>query len=195
MDFVTLLSPPPVTVPDSLRLILRGLMAVLGNWLDGGQAIAFHRRISTLAGRVERMLQRLRAGTLRRMPPRAMTQRAERKARRKPAVSLPRTFGWLLRTGKHHAAGYGSQLRAQLETPEMVELLAVSPQAVRILRPLCRALAVELPWVNPPRKPREKKPRKPRRRTYAVTSDFNPPMPRGMLAWARKNGCGKRPPD
>jgi hypothetical protein len=91
--------------------------------------------------------------------------------------------------------GYGLQLRAQLETPEMVALLAASPQAVRILKPLCRALAVELPWVNPPRKPREKKPRKPRRRTYAVTSDFNPPMPRGMLAWARKNGCGKRPPD
>jgi hypothetical protein len=87
-------------------------------------------------------------------------------------------------------------LRTLLEAPGMQEFLATVPQAQRLLRPMCRALGVQLPWVmDAPRKPREKKPRKPRRRTYAITSDFNPPMPRGMLAWARKNGCGKRPPD
>jgi hypothetical protein len=61
---------------------------------------------------------------------------------------------------------------------------------------MCRALAVELAWVkDAPRKPREKKPRKPRRRTYALASDFNPPFPRGVLAWARREGFGKRPKD
>jgi hypothetical protein len=187
-----------------VQIVLLNLRAVLGSFgLENVFVLFLAGRVNQVARRIERMLVQFEAGTLRR---RTMVKRqatggapdrapGAKRVRRARAV-MPRKFGWLVQAGGYRAVGYGLQLRAQLETPEMTALLAASPQAVRILRPLCRALAVELPWViDRPRKPREKKPRKPRRRTYAITSDFNPPMPRGMLAWARKNGCGKRPPD
>ena len=57
------------------------------------------------------------------------------------------------------------------------------PQARRVLRPLCRALAVEFPWtVDQPRAERPPKPRKPRPKP----EPFRIPLPRGMLARARK---------
>jgi hypothetical protein len=168
--------------------------------LEGVVAVLVHRRINTAVGRIERLLVRFRAGKLRQRAKRTAivlaTEKRERVARKQPAIRLPRTFGWLVKVGKHQAVGCGLQLKTVLETPEMVELLAAAPQAMRILRPKCRALAIELPWVvDQPRKPREKKPRKPRRRTYAIAADFNPPLPRGVLAWARREGFGKRPPD
>ena len=103
---------------------------------------------------------------------------------------LPRRFGWLLQAGGHQAACVGLQLRAVLNAPELVELLAASPQASRILRPLCRALAIELPWTVTPAKirstttPRKRKPR-------AQPEPFRIPFPRGVLTAARKEGFGK----
>ena len=58
-------------------------------------------------------------------------------------------FGWLVRAVGYEAAGFGSQLRAVLETPEMVALLAACPEAGRVLRPLCRALAIETEVLRP----------------------------------------------
>jgi hypothetical protein len=101
---------------------------------------------------------------------------------------LPRKFGWLVQAGGYQAAGYGLQLQTLLNAPEMVELLAESAQARRILRPLCRALAVELPWVVD--KPRaEIKPR--RRQPRPKPEPFRIPLPRGALSWARREGFGK----
>ena len=101
--------------------------------------------------------------------------------------ALPRRFGWLVKAGGYQAVGYGLQLQNVLNTPEMVELLAASPQAQRILRPICRALAVELPWVVD--QPRQIKPhiRTPR----AKPEPFRIPLPRGALSWARRQGFGK----
>jgi hypothetical protein len=56
--------------------------------------------------------------------------------------SLPRRFGWLLPLMPFVAAGYASQLRAALAEPDMVALLRETPQAARILGPLCRMLGV-----------------------------------------------------
>jgi hypothetical protein len=53
-----------------------------------------------------------------------------------------REVGW-------EAAGFGSQLRVLLETPEVVALLVASPEAGRVLRPLCRALAIETALLRP----------------------------------------------
>ena len=65
----------------------------------------------------------------------------------------------------------------------MTAMLESSEQAQRILRPLCRALAIELPWaVDKPRAERPRKPRKPRPKP----EPFKHPLPRGMLARARK---------
>jgi hypothetical protein len=74
----------------------------------------------------------------------------------------------------------------------MTELLAASPQARRVLRPLCRALAVEVPGVSEaPRKvadgERPKRIRKPRPKPEL----FKIPLPRGALTWARREGFGK----
>ena len=58
-------------------------------------------------------------------------------------VGLPLRFGWLLQLVPYEAANFASQLRAVLAEPEMVALLAASPQAERALRPLCRMLRIE----------------------------------------------------
>ncbi len=55
---------------------------------------------------------------------------------------LPRGFGWLVRLVPE-AACYGAQLQGLLSGPGMAELLAATPGAKRVLRPLCRMLAVE----------------------------------------------------
>jgi len=67
-------------------------------------------------------------------------------------------------------------------------LMEAAPQAKRMLRPLCRALAIELPWtVASPRVPQPRKPRKPRPKPES----FKIPLPRGVLTWARREGFGK----
>jgi hypothetical protein len=79
----------------------------------------------------------------------------------------------------------------------MVALLVAAPQAARILRPLCRMLAVETsllrPGVDGAVVPDEVvevvrvRVRKPR-----VAIDFGRiPLPRGVLAAARRQGFGK----
>jgi len=103
----------------------------------------------------------------------------------------PGRFGWLVRAAAHHAAVHGLQLRMILERPEMVELLKASPQAARILRPVCRMLAIETSLLRPgvvvPEpvvkvvKPRVRKPRTP--------IDWGRiPLPRGVLSAARRQG-------
>ena len=181
----------PETISATLRMILRGLMAALGGFgLDAVRALILHRRISAIAGRIERMLIRFRAGRLWRMPERVARSGAIRRAN----CTLPRRFGWLVRIGGHRAAGVGAQLQAVLTAPEMVELLAAAPEAVRLLRPLCRALAVELPEsVAQPRRPAAKGGEIPtvRRRSRAVAVAFRVPLPRGVLSAARRAGFGK----
>jgi len=167
-------------ISAKLRMILRGLLAALGLWrMTPTMSLMVHRRISRTFGRIERLLLRFQTGRLWRLKPRAAAQRRPaREAAGSPA--LPRRFGWLVRAGGHQAAGFGTQLQTMLATPEMVALLAASPQAARILRPLCRALAVELPWtVTPPRTP---KPRKSRPKP----EPFKIPLPRGVLTAIRQ---------
>ncbi len=136
-------------VPDalvaSLRLILRGILAGLGAWrLEVGQAVLTYNRFSRAFGRIERLLLRFRAGLLGRRIV-AVPSKPHGRAGRAGSSCLPRRYGWLVRAGSHQAMGYGSQLQALLGEPDMQALLAASPQAVRVLKPVCRALAVELP--------------------------------------------------
>ena len=181
----------PETVSANLRTILRGLMAALGAWgLEPVLALLLHRRIRGIAGRIERMLVRFRAGRLWRVNHRTARLGAIRRAN----CALPRRFGWLVQAGGHRAAAFGSQLQHVLNAPEMAELLAASPQAGRLLRPLCRALAIELPGIAAtPRKAAtdgggRALQRKPPR---ATLEPFRIPFPRGVLAAARREGFGK----
>ena len=183
----------PDTVSANLRTILRGLLAALGGWgLEAGLALLLYRRIAPVAGRIERMLMRLRAGRLWRVTQRGAVK--GRQARRRPDFALPRRLGWLVQVGGHRAACFGAQLQHVLNAPEMTALLTASPQAVRLLRPLCRALAVELPeTVAAPRRPASDSRAAPtrRRRTSSVPEPFRVPLPRGVLAAARREGFGK----
>jgi len=179
-------------VAANLRTTLCALLAALGGWrLDGPRAVVVYRRISRTLGRIERMLVRFREGRLWRVTRRdAVVGTRGRVAGRGPA--LPRRFGWLVVAGGYQAAGFGCQLQAVLITPEMSALLAASPQARRILRPLCRALAVEVPEVSQASRPvaageRPKRVRKPRPKP----EPFRIPLPRGVLSAARRQGFGK----
>ena len=181
------------TVSANLRMILRGLMAALGAWrVEPVLALVLHRRIGATLGRIERMLARFRVGRLWRVMQRAAAQ--GRKARRKPDIAWPRRFGWLVRAGGHQAASVGSQLHSVLNAPEMAEFLAASAQAGRILRPLCRALAVELPALadtacKAPAERGETRRRGCRPRT--TPEPWRIPLPRGVLSAAKREGFGK----
>jgi len=184
--------PAPETISANLRMILRGVLAALGMWrLEVGQMLVLHRRVGLIAARIERMLQRHRAGRLWRV----MARAAQRQpiTRRSPPT-MPRRFGWLVQAGGHQAAGFASQLQTALAAPEMAALLAVAPQAGRILRPLCRALAVELPAPRSLPTP-TRAVRAPRRCAPAALLTAPEPsrirLPRGVLAAARREGFGK----
>ncbi len=171
---------------------LRGIWAAMLSRF-GGLGVAAERQmvtanwVSAIFQRFDALLLRYQAGKLRRvLSPRVLT--TGRKAAKQPESRMPRRFGWLVRSGAHHAAAYGTQVQHVLSGPEMAELLATSPQAMRILRPLLRALAVELPWtVDKPRTPRQRRPRKPRPKP----EPFRIPLPRGVLSAARRQGFGK----
>jgi len=177
----------PDTISAKLRLILRGLMAVFGNWaVEPSLTPVLYNRISAIQRRIERLLVWFRAGRLR--PVTQRTAAPGPRAVRKPGIRMPRRFGWLLEAGQHHAAYFHLQLNDVLNTPEMIALMEAAPQAKRMLRPLCRALAIELPWtVASPRVPQPRKPRKPRPKPES----FKIPLPRGVLTWARREGFGK----
>jgi hypothetical protein len=169
------------------RAILCALLAAIGGFgLNAAQGVALYRRVSVIRVRIERMLVRFRAGKLWRVSGRKGRSGAFGCAER----TLPRRFGWLVIAGGHRAAGFGSQIQTVLNTSEMTELLAASPQAVRVLRPLCRALAVEMP--GDVAAPRERKVRCVREcRPRPKPEPFRIPLPRGVLAAARRQGFGK----
>ena len=71
------------------------------------------------------------------------------RAGRTAGARLPVGFGWLLALVPQEAAGFAGQVRTLLAEPEMVALLAASPQARRVLKPLCRMLGVEASLLEP----------------------------------------------
>jgi hypothetical protein len=191
---------------SSLSVVIRAMRGQLGNWgamgfLTQVLVMLAHRRVRVICGKMERLCQRFQAGKLWRMPAHVSASRRGEAGvlRAKPGLTLPHRFGWLVRAVGWRAAGYGGQLQAALQTPEMIELLLVAPQAARILRPLCRMLAVDLrclqPGVavvfEPPAavgtvKKRERQPR--------VSMQIGRiPWPRGVISWARREGFGKVP--
>jgi hypothetical protein len=100
--------------------------------------------------RYERLVARFLEGRLRPYSPRPYRPRTKwpepvRKPGEepKPKVTLPRTFGWILKYVPG-AAVYRDQLRDILADPVMIQFLTAAPQAGRLLRPLCRTLGVPL---------------------------------------------------
>ena len=190
--------------------MIRALRGAVGGWgglglLDTALVLLLYRRLGHIGRDIERLAARFLAGRLWRVPTRAVAAErfaAEVDGRRRasPGWVWPGRFGWLVRAAAHHAAVYGGQLRVILEEPDMVALLRASPQAGRILRPLCRMLAVETSLLRPRLEgeaaedfPVETEPVvKVRVRRARVPIDFGRiPLPRGVLSAARRQGFGK----
>ena len=185
-------SPAPLSPYQTLPAVLRALRGEVGGWtvrrlLSEVLALLLYRRLGEICGKIERLVARFQAGRLWRLTPAAG---ARKSGAAKTGVRIwPGRSAWLVRAAGYQAAGYGCQLRHVLEQPEMVELLKASPQAVRILRPVCRMLAIETsllwPGVVAPEpvvrvvKPRVRKPRQP--------IDFGRiSLPRGVLTAVRR---------
>ena len=198
----------PTSFTSDLAGVVRGLRVTLGFWgVRRSMSEALTQMVLALLGRVcfrlERLEARFLAGTLRRVAPRLVAEKVvvERVA---PAVGVeriwPYRFGWLLPLMgpfRHDGVARGSQLRAILERPEVAALLIAAPQAARILRPLCRMLAVDASVLKPGRVAKVKPPKVVvvRVRTPRPVVDWGRiPLPRGVLAAARRQGYGRVPP-
>lgn len=190
MDYV-----PPRNGLEALCRFVHGVLAVLGTWqLESAQAVQIYNRIGRLPRLIGAMMQRWRDGTLRVGATRTVAPRQAKATRAKPAVVLPRRYGWLAVAGKYQACGFGCQLQYLLLTPEMADFLAAAPQAKRLLRPICRALAVELPWVKTVRvrkTPVTPRPKRVRKR-WPDPPVYKIPLSREIIAAARKYGYGRK---
>ena len=182
------------------------MRAAVGGWggrgfLSGVLALLLFRRLGEICSKMERLAQRFQAGRLwfRVAGAGAGVRRAADGGVRAGLARIwPSRFGWLLKAAAHHAAVYNGQLRVILQTPEMVELLMAAPQAARILRPLCRMLAVEDALLRPGvvvAEPVAVVVRKRVRRPRVPVDWGRIPLPRGVLSWARREGFGKVPRD
>jgi hypothetical protein len=185
---------PSHSAPDRVTALLRGIFCelrlALGKFgLAPLIGVLLHQRLKVAVERIERMVVRFRAGKMMQHAPRVQpTERVARKPYTKPELRLPRSYGWLLGSGKHHAAYFTTQLRMLMDEPDMQAFIAASPQAKLVLRPLFRALAVAVPWIaedphTGKRPPRARKPRKPR----PTPEPFRHPLPRGALSAARRH--------
>lgn len=142
--------------------------------------------------RIERqflaLVRRLQSGGLRR---RVVGRRLGATVVRKVGGRvLPRRFGWLLDLVPHEAACFAGQLRAVLDEPEMVALLAASPEAGRILAPLCRMLGVEAGVLAPV----AVRVAAVAKRVLVVLAAAHPgrvSLPRGVVLAARRQGFGR----
>jgi hypothetical protein len=138
-------------------MVIRCLRGAVGGWaglglLGPALALLLYGRLGDICGQMERLAARFQAGRLWRVAARAVgAPRVATDGRRRAGTAWvwPGRFGWLVRAAAYRAAVYGAQLREILGRPEMVELLIAAPQAGRILRPVCRMLAVETSLLRP----------------------------------------------
>jgi hypothetical protein len=150
--------------------------------LSGDVWRLFWDRIGRLSTRFETLFTRWREN---RLPARRAPRPHRSRVPAKPLPRLPRAHGWVLRRVRESGSPAG-QLADMLADPETRAFVAAAPQAGRLLRPLCRALAIPQPdWLRLPRRPRPPRPpRAPRPRPPALT-DPTLHLPRNVIAAAR----------
>ena len=124
-------------------------------------------RLGRITRRFERLMARIAAG---RLP----IARSGGSGRTGPKPKIPTEHGWLVRALRHHGAACGSQLQYLLAEPGMDELLAATPAAARILRPLCHMLGLPDP-APPPAPPAEPSPAKRGRAGWGRPAPLPPP--------------------
>jgi hypothetical protein len=141
----------PANPLDRFVMLLRHLMLYVGKGHRPDADPAFHTvvwwYVDGLRRRFERLVERFRANTLHPPRPRTTPRAAAAAPRAKPRVVLPRMPGWLCGHVPQHAALYGAWLRALMDDPEIIALIAAGPQAGRVLRPLFHMLGREMPEI------------------------------------------------
>ena len=194
-------TPPPKL---TFLIVITALRWSLFGW--SGRGLLTHelmpllnRRIGAIGIALDRLMARFLAGKAMRRAPRAVAgpvgvtvaMEAMPVARARVESIWPREFSWLATLMAHHATVYTAQLERLLAEPQMVALLTASPQAARLLRPMCRMLGVTpallRPGVAVVVKPAVEP--KPRVRTKRPPIDWGRiPLPRGVLSAARRAG-------
>ena len=183
---------------QAFAMVVNGICAVVARQAHahGVAALAVllsqvYWRIARRIGRLDRLVQHWHAGTLptpRIRAPRIRTPRPaeDSPAQTRPAVPrTPDSHAMLLRLAQP-TAQYRGHLETFLERPDTRALVKAAPQAARILRPLCRILAIDLPEYLrlPPRQRPE-----PRPPANASAKPSSPPPPtstdRPLPAYAR----------
>ncbi len=143
------------------RAILAGLQVVIGIVAANDRArLAFlaciHNHLNRTMVRFEKLVAHWRNNTL----PKPGKPRPGRAQRPQTTPRLPNSKSWLLRSVDHYNfRGHASQLQHFLASPECAAFLAEVPRAGRILRPLARSLALQMPGDPPPPMPKPPKPK------------------------------------
>lgn len=115
------------------------------------------RRFHRLANRFDRLMARIALGTEPAQNRRAARPRALA-ATPAPAVpAYPRRYAWLLAALRHEAGTHTQRLQTLLSNPEIAAIVAATPRAASLLRPLCHMLGVRHPALR--RAPRSTPPR------------------------------------
>ena len=180
--------PPDASLSDRFTWFLDRVGRGLGGRYDADRLsgiqfltvpllVLICQRLENFRKRFVALVARALAGPL--PPPHPPRDRPRKASPRKRP--FPEPFGWLLKLGTWRVAPYKGQLEALLADPGMQELLRKAPQAGRLLRPLCRMLALEPdPAILPPppkRPPRARPPApEPESATQAASDPAEKPM-------------------
>ena len=171
----------PATPTERFAGIIDGLcraVAARGGGRDrlaGPLVILIWSRLRRIAAQIIALAARIEAGRHRCYPARRPPRRPAA-PRRHVRPALPHGFAWLLPLVPWAAAGYGSQLRHLLAEPEFAALVDAAPQMRRLLRPLCRMLAVPLPRPRAA-EPAPPPPAHPAPAASAIATPSPPPAP------------------
>ena len=141
------LALPAPDLARTFSLIMDGLCRTTAARISldrfaGPMLLLIFARLRRLAARFASLVAQIQAGPL---PPRRPSRPAAgicRETRQK--ARLPQSFAWLIRLVPGTAA-YAGQVQTLLADPQTTALLEAAPRAGRILRPVCRMLAIPLP--------------------------------------------------
>jgi hypothetical protein len=158
--------------------------------------------VSRTVQRFDRLMAGLAAGTLLPPRPRAPGLRIGTRTGSTP-IPFPHRHAWLAVALGYIARNYASQLNHLLDQPGHAALLAATPRAQRLLRPLCHMLGIAPAALKPPAGVGSRTSRTPRRQHARSerTAPARPPAgrllgkPPGALAsWCSTSRAGARPP-
>jgi hypothetical protein len=129
-------------VAEGLGVLLRGLGALIARAFlrhprYAAIILPLHQYLIRTGQRFDRVMRALAAGTLRTAKP-----RPGRPGSGKRPAAFPTQRAWLLAALKHEGAYFGIRIEALLAEPATARLIAATPQAQRLLRPICRMLGV-----------------------------------------------------